>query len=99
MRAYKLGELPNIEISQQNLIEPLIFLTLKDFELSSEIFLQMIETTCSLSSDNCNTMKETMTEFIKKSLKKEFNFVSTLQKGLIKICQKFRKFVDFIWGW
>ena len=40
-------------------------------------------------------MKSTLVEFIKSSKKGSFNFVSTLQKGLIKMCQKFKKFIDF----
>lgn len=35
LRAYKIGELPNIEISLSNLFEPLIFLAAKDSELAS----------------------------------------------------------------
>ena len=44
---------------------------------------------------NCNIIKNVLVEFIKSSQKYEFNYISTLQKGLIKICQKHKRFFDF----
>ena len=43
---------------------------------------------------NCNIIKNVLVEFINSSQKKEFNYISTLQKGLIKMCQKHKKFFD-----
>ena len=95
LRTYKVGQLPSIEISQQNLIEPLIYLSMKDYELSSEMFLQLVETTSSFDRDDAKMLKNTVIQFMKGSKKREFNFISTLQKVLIRICQRFNIFTDF----
>jgi len=69
-------------------------LTSKDYELSSELFLQIIGKICTQSLKNCDLMKDTLFGLMKNSEKYEFNFISTLSKGLIKICQKHNKFMD-----
>jgi hypothetical protein len=94
LRAYKIGELPNIEISPQHLVEPLIFLAGRDHELASELFLQLMSRICALSIKNCDLVKDTLCELLLGSAKLDFNFVATLQKCLIRICQKHGKFLD-----
>jgi hypothetical protein len=94
LRAYKIGELPNIEISPQHMLEPLIFLSGKDHELASELFLQLTSRICEFSLKNCEMVKDSLVEFLLNSSQLNFNFVSTLQKCLIRICQKHGKFLD-----
>lgn len=88
LRAYKIGELPNIEISLSNLFEPLIFLAARDSELASELFLQFIVQLCSARSAYCNVLHELLSRLLTESTKFNFSFISTLEKCIISICQK-----------
>lgn len=54
----------------------------------------MMDTLCSFSLKNREEMKNILVNLIQGSTKHQFNFISTLQKGLIKMCQKYRKFVN-----
>lgn len=53
-----------------------------------------MEALSSFSLKNCEAVKEILVHLLQSSLKYEFNFISTLQKGLIKMCQKHKKFFD-----
>jgi hypothetical protein len=53
-----------------------------------------MEALSSFSLKNCEAVKEILVHLVQSSVKYEFNFISTLQKGLIKMCQKHKKFFD-----
>lgn len=88
LRAYKIGELPNIEISLSNLFEPLIFLAGRDSEVASEVFLQLVAQLCAARSAYCTLLHEFLGRLLTESSKYNFSFVSTLEKCIISICQK-----------
>lgn len=78
----------------QDLIEPLIFLTAKDYELSSELFLQIVDQICFLSMRSLTIMKDTLIQYIEGSKKCNYNFISTIEKCLIRIAQKHHQFFN-----
>lgn len=90
VRKYRIGELPDIQIKFSDIILPLIELTFVDEELSGETFVLLLnELFKEEESEQRKTeLKLILTNLMQKSLQFNFTFVSTMQKTMLKLCQR-----------
>lgn len=89
VRKYKVGELPDIQISGRDIIDPLMLLAFNDNEFAGELFSLLFECICRVDSrESVRHFKTLLPGLLNQSEKHNFGFVSTMQKGLITLMKE-----------
>lgn len=87
-RSYKVGEMPNVQISIAHVLEPLVEICCFDKELSSQFFTIFLSETISKNKGLEKNISEWFVALLKNSPLHDFSFISTLQKCLISLCEQ-----------
>ena len=98
LRRYKIGELPDIQISSKDIVDPMIHLASCDEEFSSELLGLIFEEMCikEKSPVFAERFIASIPTLFTRSTKHSFLFVSTMQKLLTILCKETGKhlFID-----
>lgn len=96
LRRYRLGELPDIEISYKDVIDPLLQLTMQDATLAGEVLISV--SICLYKNEENPEMKEilkrSLQEILQASSKHEFAFTSCLHRLLLEISRHDGSIID-----
>ena len=77
------------------MLDPMISIASLDHDFASELFIIIFTNVCKSSNhDKRKNFKDIICDLLSHSRKHEYNFISTLEKSLISLCQNGQK-IDF----